>query len=216
MKKLNPAKFFEYPPTLLDKQDIKELIEVFKTEFENPEVIIENYELENVDEINTFPVAEAHEFKIEGRPPYCYLEGRSYLLRLYLSESENTKLLGVKAKIDKILSKKIGSIGSRRNFLIGIGGLIGIGVGIFGALLIHDVILQLIFAIFGSMIISYLVSGFLLTRFPQIYPHTTIIFQQHEQKPSFWDRNKDKIISSLISGLIVLVVGKLIFNNLAL
>ena len=216
MKKVTGGKYFDYPITLMDKENIREIFEIFQSNFDKVSLTIENYELENIDEIDNVPLKIAHSFMLQsGYSPYVYVEGKPYLLRLYLSNFSDTKQLGVKSKIDEVFSKTNIKKSSTKKFSDVIVAVIGLLCGIISALTISNLFLQVSMFIVVSILVAFLLSCLVsLTVVKNI--HTTIILEKEPDKASFWVRNKDAliigllvtIVGGLIAGLTIIIIGK--------
>jgi hypothetical protein len=214
MKKVKTGELFDYSPTILTKQDIKDIFEIFRNNFSDIKVTIENYELDHIEEIDTMPLKIAHNFKIHASSPsWIYIEGRPYLLRIHLSDLDDALQVGVKTQIEKIISAR--TTWTKKHYIYGLAIIAGVLSSIISAFTIQDFWTRSLVAVIGSVVLSFILVSIIERLFPGI-KNTTIILDDTGVQLNFWKKNKESItvglLVTIIGGLILIFIDKFFFK----
>ena len=116
MKEIKQPYIKHYPVVKLFTEDIEQLIDLFKQNFSEYELIVDKYQLNNLSDITTIKKVKTDHLRIKhhrfykeetpNRSELIDLELKSDEIWLYVSNKRDTFLLGVASQIDMILSKK--------------------------------------------------------------------------------------------------------------
>ncbi len=121
MKKVKKTYSKDYPVLRLYKDDLEEIVGIFKSHFTEIEIVADEYELTELADIDNIKKPKITHFKVDHyhhydqekptRSELLRLELTHYRARLYLSNNADTYLLGVASQLDALLSKKKSSLG---------------------------------------------------------------------------------------------------------
>ena len=115
MKKVKKLYDKYYPVLRLYKDDLEDIVSVFKSHFTEFKIIADEYELTDLSEIDDIKKPKITNFSVtyndHNQDPLksglLSLDLKSDRARLYLSDSTATYLFGIASQIDALLSKKV-------------------------------------------------------------------------------------------------------------
>lgn len=217
MEKIQKSYRKKYPILRIFKQDIKEIADIFKQNYEKIKIVADGYQLNDISEIDNIKKQEITDLEIS-----CggYSLESGYYTGLILSFSqdsayisvyndEDVKALGVASKIDTILSRRENKI---LNLLVS-----------YWMFLVFNVIIWLVIWLFPSneneilkpallIFILLIVLFWMIWNWKVDTKKYSLIYLYDSKAPGFFKRNRDNIILVIISavagGIITNIISK--------
>ena len=186
------------PPVKLYLDDVNEIVSRLQSLCSKIEYSTKNYEFESLDELKQNCGSNLKELAIQGRSPYISVDIRKHDVHLYTSgESETT--IGLYYSLKEFLQQKSGWYSKFLNIWLW-GTLLWIFLIVFSNVIkelkdLPDILKY--FYIFLSFIFFFFLLS-LLNR----WKGSTIYLENRYKVSNFWERNKDKIITTIIGALI--------------
>ncbi|GAG74915.1 unnamed protein product [marine sediment metagenome] len=205
MKKIKKSKSKDYPVLRLYKDDLEKIETIFKENYEDYEIIIDEYRLENISDISKIKKRETTNFSIKAHFPYIHLDISKDSASLHISDEDDLKLLGMFSKIDEILSKRISLLSVFTIPWIYFSVQLILWIIFWGFPIERFNIPKLLFmGSFLILIVIWVLGSFWL----KFKKHSLIyLSEDSHSKLNFFQRNKDKIIISIISAIIGAIIG---------
>lgn len=203
MKKREQSLSQDFKPMKLYYEDLEELYDIFKEHSGEVKVDADTYELDSIEEILKIKKDNFTDLKIYAHNPYISLDFSKNAIRLYISDDTPFQR-GLFEKLKRLLKQK------ERYFISSL-------FSYYAYVLFLVVMSTLSFwensyitYTVGILAVSlYIIQGIYTFKW-----HSIIIPIHKSSKPSFFQRNKDQMITSIISavigGAIVLYLTKLL------
>jgi hypothetical protein len=184
----------ELPPLLIYLEDIEEVCEILRESGRTVSITTEDYTFENATELEHLPDVRIHKLDINGdnKAPsldviYISLSTGWATVRTF---QHNVTSYGLAAKIHKRLSNCRRPLVSRLTSFL----LFGMGILSFGVL-----ILPRPWNLFSFAAAIWV---FLLAWWYRFNKYVTVIPRYRKDRVSFWKRNSDAILLSIVTGII--------------
>ncbi len=204
MEKIPRGKHYSYPISSFLKEDFVDLIKIFSENCETFEVVIDEYKLNSTNDIEDIPYKQTSDFEITGRNPYITLQGHFAFTQLYLSDIDSVIQQGIKSKIDESF-KKNKSVWSYFDNTVG-------AIALFASLIGSISLVK--FNIMGILVPIFLAILVAIVIYMSIKKHIVIYLKRSVNSQSFWEKNGDyiivTIITTVIAGLLIGLVLKVI------
>lgn len=200
MERIKKSWIREYPLLRLYRQDVEEIVNLFKSNYEKFEIIADRFKLNDFSEVDEIKKNVITNFSINAYDPYLSLELSNSRATLYISDEENIKLRGLDSKINDILSKRKSLL---RFFVIPwvIGCLAGWNFKFIMTLLfVRKMILQ------PLMIILAFILWWTCGMHLEFRQHSLIYLKDSQ---GFLERNKDQLIVGLILAIFAVLFALL-------
>lgn len=215
MKKIKKSYGEGLDPVILYYDDLERIIEIFKEGSKEINISTDEYEFEDITEIQKIDKEKLDSLTIDIQNPYVSLNFKPDSIWLYISEDTSASR-GIFEKLKYLLTKRrrILCFPAKSYFFSGVlsGGIIGwsfwflLNAIVFEENIVRNVQLGGIILILG-IILSYWILYFI----PRNY--STIYTKKRNELPSFWARKKDDIFL-VILGSILGIVGTLLITIL--
>jgi len=217
MEKIDKSVRKSYPPLRLYLEDLMEIIDIFDANFNEYKIEVDDFKLDNIDEIDKINKKEINNLYIstfEGG--FTSLNLNSFSASLKIDNEQDNKLLAVFHKIDKLLTGKekfyLRVLATPNTTYI-----FSLGILIFALLLLSHKISLLLYILI-SLILICLMIVFLIVGYRIASKKYCIIYMVNsDSKIGFFEKNKDNIILSLFStifgGIIVVVITYILFGK---
>jgi len=200
MEKISRGKNFKYPIARFVKEDFIDIINIFSENCKRNEFVIEDYKLNSIGDIDELPYKEAIDFKLTGYEPYITLQGYYSFTQLYLSDIDSVVQQGIKSKIDGIFNKNKSIWSYFEIFFINVIILLLAMGGILIGFSIHNIIV-----IFCGILLILL---WTYSAYISLKKHVVFYPKRSINRISFWEKNSDLIIVTIIATFIAsLLVG---------
>lgn len=202
MEKVEKYYLKQYPILRIFKQDIKEITNIFKQNYEKIQIIADGYKLNDITELDNINKKEITDFSISSEN-HLSLSLSNDSAHLYLRNDEDTKARGIASRIDTILSKRV-----NRNLKL----LTSFWMSMFVSVLFLFVYLAFPFNENGILKVAIIVFFIIIYLYwikwseKVTFKNYCLIYLYDSSPPSFFERNKDKIILNII----FLILGALI------
>lgn len=214
MKKIKKSKSKKYEVLRLYKDDLEKIDTIFKENYKDYEIIVDEYKLDNISEISKIKKRETTDFSISAYPPYISLDISKKSAKLYISDEDDLKLCGIFSKIDNILRKRISLFS-----------VFTIPWIFYPVQIILLIILWVVpikrFNIPKSFMLSFFIFvviwNFGAFWFKLIKHSLIYLLEDSHSKLNFFQRNKDKVIISIISAIIGIggtIVANWLYNKI--
>ncbi len=225
MKEVKKPFIKRYPVLRLFKDDLEEIVNLFKRHFTEIEIVADKYQLTDFSELDKIPKQKITYFLVKHHHHYREEEPyRSELLELeltpdrvwiYLSNAADTYLLGVASQIDMILSRKKciqGFFSSPRIYFPGIFILFVLSnILNFLPWKFSDHSLQsILFVSISSIPLVLNIVWFIWLWYTINKKHTLVYLINSTSRTNFLSRNRDQIILALTVGIISTVIASVL------
>jgi hypothetical protein len=204
MEKISKGKHFDYPITTFTKDGFIEIINVLSENCKQYEVVIEDYKLNSISEFDEIPYKESVDFKLSGYDPYITIQGYYAFTQLYLSDIDSVNQQGIKVKIDKIFEKNR-SIWAYFDKLY----------ANFFVMILLPFVIFFIFTkdnIVGILLAIIFVATAACTFYLSLKKHTVLYLKKSAKTLTFWEKNGDLIIATLIATFTATLLVELILK----
>jgi hypothetical protein len=195
-----------FKPVRLYLDDIEEIVTIIKEIDAQPKIQVEDFRLDNLEEMTSLKKDMLHEMNISSTRPYISLEMRPSWIRLYISE-DKAESRGIFEKIRTILvsRKRPFTWIIHNSFLYSVWCILAL-YGVVWGVRLKSIILTASFAIIFILAIVFTIYGIN----DQFKRYTIIIPKYKQDSPNFIKRNRDKIIIAIISAIIGAVLSRLL------
>lgn len=206
------------PRVILFKEDLEKLAELFYSNFDEIRIEADEYKLKDISEINDLNKDVICDFRISGKSkdifPEITLDISKKSTDIHIDGYNDAKCLGVNTKIGKILS-------GRRRILNIFTSLWSIAIITLFNFLLFSILIyyknafdKKQFIIISIILYSIMIILLLLMPFLSSFIFNSINLKYSWDKPSFFKRNKDRIIIGIIcaifGGISTLIVSFII------
>ena len=107
MKKIKKGRFYNYGILRLYKDDLISIIKLFQDNFKDVKIIVEDYRLENVKELDTIKKDKINNFEVSTHDNgYIDIKTEFNSVKIYISNDDDILLQGIYIKLDEILKKR--------------------------------------------------------------------------------------------------------------
>ncbi|MDD5038394.1 MAG: hypothetical protein PHN78_03660 [Dehalococcoidales bacterium] len=199
----------ELPPVKLYLDDLKAICDTLAQKAKTIDISvdtgIEEYKVEDIEQLKKLETKKIHELSIKCSDPYITIEFKPGWVKIYFGE-DSTYNRGILSEIEDILQRRK-VFGGRfltsfwASFLVG--GLIG---GSFIGMLVTSktyvwlfLALELISILLMTFLWKFTFSGY-----------STIVLSESKEEISFWKRNRDQILVALIAATVGSLVTVLV------
>lgn len=195
MKKISRGSFHELPPTILFSNDVVRLCDLLKDGGHSSiRLRSADFELESPSEFEelakTVDKGYVSHLHITARDPHVSIEFEPYSARVYISEDTNA-LRGLLVKITELVEKRKRRVWRfTQNFLPSL----PIGASVY-AFLEKRLEIALPLLLLGTV-------WHFWTFRQSTQRYSTIWLKPKEQAPGFFERNKDKLVLAVLSGIL--------------
>jgi len=210
MKKKKERIYKKLPPSKLYISDVKKIVDILNQLSDRIKIETEEFELESVDELNDLEDEYLYNFGISCYDPYIKIEMRRHGIDIFAEGDLETK--GAVTKILEIFSKRkrlTRIFESNWYFVIQI--IVPVIVGVLASIFIPK---PYSIYVFISLLSIFLVSSLILGYYS--VKKYTIIVLKAKKEDSFWKRNKDLVIISLVcttaGTLLAMILFKIFFG----
>lgn len=194
------------------QEDLEEIIDIFKSNFSTVDIEIDEYKINDASEINEIKKEKTNYFYIKSQedgPVTLKLSKKGN--EISIPDKDNAKLLGVFHKLEVILNKRKSFI---FNILLSDWMFYMFPIAIIVSCISMFWFSQKFMLFFGIAIgLAFLYIIYIASMFYFMFRRSVNIYLYYsDSKIGFFGRNKDKIISNLISGIGGgLIVGIILF-----
>jgi len=198
MKRVKSTYVESLGPVKLFLNDVEEIVSILREVSATVDIRTDEYSMESVEELKKLDVDCIHELTIQCREPYVSLELDRYRIWLYIAEDTPVSR-GLFEKVKEVLVRR------RRRLarILRNPSLIWVPLG----LLIYPIVIGLrlsnwsLLALGLFLLISICIWGrwAWVARFER---YSTIVLRRQSEHKSFWERNKDQLLLSVISAII--------------
>jgi hypothetical protein len=218
MRKCERAWTKKYRPLKLFKDDIEEIIKIITTESTKTsnsqkkttghdiDISIDGFQLDNPEELNDVKKDRIKELNITAALCSLQLYFGYSSAKIYIGNEDDTRLMGIANRIDKVLQGRqrlFGFICSNFSGWLSLSVMTGLCVFLLLAAITMPS-LPIYISFVGLLVINivaYAYYVYLSTHF------TTIRMFYSYEKASFFERNKDAILVNLMTGVVGLLLG---------
>jgi len=210
MKQVKKPYTKSYPVLRLFKDDLEEIVGIFKKHFTEIDIIADENQLTDIAEIDKIKRSKITHFSVEhhhydqepSRSGRLSLDLTPESARLYLSDSAATYLRGVASEIDALLSKKksvLGFIASQRlnriSLIVYAPLLLILLSSTFSSRFMLPIFWNALLLIFSAIFVSWsLWMSFILSK-----RYCVIFLNYSMSKTNYFSRNKDQLISAFFA-----------------
>ena len=209
MEKVKKNLLKNYPILRLYKSDLEKIFKLFKDHYPEIEIVADGFKLDDFSELSKINKQEIFDFEISAHNPFLSVDFSRNSARIYLSDEDDIKLRGLADKIADILSERKSYLRFFANpWTPNLICLIGF-ILIFS--LSKEVKTPLYLFPFYILFIGlwYFWGIKIATK-----KHSLIYLYDYSSAPSFFKRNKDRILlailSAAIGGIITLIISLLL------
>jgi hypothetical protein len=96
----------EYPILRLFKDDLEQIGSIFEENFEEYEIVADEYKLNDISEIVRIGKQKTSYFRISANNPFMSLQISAISARLEFLDEDDIRLCGIASKIDSILTRR--------------------------------------------------------------------------------------------------------------
>lgn len=207
MKKKDNSFNQSFLPVKINMDDIIQILEIFESNCENVKIDIDDYIVNDKNELYTIPKDVIKKLEIQTSNPYFHLEFDKSLIRFYMAES-SMKNRGVFDAIrDIIKNNKVKSWNLLRLQIFPIL-LMSLSIYIsFGLIKINNNNIKYIITIVGLLVSFIWIKFYQNIRYDN---YSRIYIKNNKSNSNIFVRKRDDIIIAIISGIIGLVTGFLL------
>jgi hypothetical protein len=204
----------EYSMLRLVPSDVAEIVDFVSEQSNEIEIEADGWKLEQASEIREVKTDKIRNLSIRTLKPYIDIDLGKHLARLYVSSNDETKTIGIGAKIDFILSRRRSSLGALASttLIVVLITIICLCAVLNFLVPKHSmwVISTLSLASFALLTGCFMIKCFYLSRHCVVY-----IDENPPSLINFLKRNKDKIIVGIFTSVIgaTLGVAGTLFSN---
>jgi len=208
-----------YPLTILYKEDLENLTQIFNDNFSEIQIEADEYKLDNIEELNEFKKDKINEFNLEGydkgkdsiyREYKMCLHIKNKSMDIYINCYDDMRCIGVQKKLEELISVRVSTFNKLISKSKTIVNNLFVPLSLF-LLVIYSKNIKTIYFIFYCIIILifYILVDSLLTLISNSLTNYISIKYSWE-KQSFYQRNRDNIIVGIICALFGTVIGGLV------
>ena len=209
MKRVKKGGIFRLPMMKLYREDIEELHDLFlSSNSESFEFTVGDFRIEDLNELDKLNEQEYTSFGMTSYSPCVGLTVEPSKAYIYIEDTNDPALLGMKAKIEGIVDKRRSRLSRRTTFFSFL--VFGFFTGVMTARIQDDwsgnlaIILTLLLVAAIALVIAFLLMHQTNSRYGVLY------LARKREMPGFMARNRDQIIVTLLVGIIVAIVSFLL------
>lgn len=202
MKKIPKSIFVKISPAILYMEDLEEIEEIYKDNFEDYKITVKSKELENdfefgsvkelTENFNKKNIYKLHDLSFESYNPYINIYFRNIEVKIY-SSNNDVKSIGITSKLKNATDKKPFSYKFLTNKIL-------LFISLFFILLLDRLINEIYPLIIIALLFLFLLWGFWLYNiFENNY--STIRLKRRSEQKGFLTENKNNIMLFFISAL---------------
>lgn len=207
MQKLKKNRFTYFKISRYYINDIKNIINIIKENYNDSEIIANDYKIVDISEILDNNIVNINSFEIKAYNPYISVEIKENLISVYISDIDDINLLGIESKICSILKK-----GEKKLLNILSSNIFGIPFGLITGFLLSRFLISnnKVFFIIGLFMALIYVAWSIWAYNIRIKRRGIIYLNDISSMPNFFKRNKDAIILSssgaILGGIITYII----------
>ena len=208
MKKIrkNVSYSKNYSALKLFREDLDEIINIFKNNFSEFDIEIDEYIIDDISEIDEIKKEKTNRLSIETyENGYSYLNLFKNYAILNISDKNDTKLLGVFHQLDELISKKeytfLKIITSSWVFYVMVTTIV---IGLYTILWSNTLLISFIIIIIPFLLILLII---LIDFHMTLKKHSIIYLIHSTSKIGFFERNKDQLSIGLICAIVGAIAG---------
>ena len=207
MRKVKESYMKYFPALRLIRQDFVDILSVLQGHFPETEIIVGEFCLDNIAEIDNISGSYVNTCKIMARDnkDFLHFEMKPNIISIFLSDGEDPKMLGIVQKIGNILNRRkdFRRFTKTLTFQVILSFLVNTAAMLSWQLIDGHIIFKIILTIIAIILLA---NFFIYTN----RSHSRLYLSSSASPLGFWAGNQERIYGAIIAGITVWAITQIL------